>query len=81
MLTFLYINSMKNDRLHNNVKVARVHAGMSQAQLADNCEVTRQTIIAVEKGDYSPSVLLALQIARALHQPLSELFWLEENQS
>ncbi|MDQ5963601.1 MAG: putative transcriptional regulator [Patescibacteria group bacterium] len=51
---------------------------MSQSDLAQKIDATRQTVAAIEKGDYSPSALLALRIAYALEIPFNELFWLEE---
>ena len=51
---------------------------MSQAHLANLVGVSRQTIIAIERGDYSPSVKLALQLARALGTTVEQLFELEE---
>lgn len=50
---------------------------LSQAQIAEKVAVTRQTIIAIERGDYSPSVKLALQLARALDTTVEQLFELE----
>ena len=50
---------------------------LSQAQLAEQVSVTRQTIIAIERGNYSPSVKLALQLARALDTTVEQLFELE----
>lgn len=50
---------------------------LSQAQLADQVAVSRQTIIAIERGDYNPSVKLALQLAKALKVPVETLFELE----
>lgn len=47
---------------------------MTQAELAELVSVSRQTIIAVEQGDYAPSVYLALRIARALGATVEELF-------
>lgn len=47
---------------------------MSQAELADRIGVTRQTIIAIEKGRYSPSLEVAFKIARALGVPLDRVF-------
>jgi len=49
----------------------------SQAQLADLVSVSRQTIIAIERGDYSPSVKLALLIAKRLRTRVEDLFELE----
>jgi putative transcriptional regulator len=50
---------------------------LSQAQLAERVAVSRQTIIAIERGDYNPSVKLALQLARTLRTPVETLFELE----
>jgi putative transcriptional regulator len=52
---------------------------LSQQQLADMVAVSRQTIIAIERGDYSPSIKLALLLARKLNTNVEELFQLEEN--
>lgn len=51
---------------------------MSQQQLADLVKVSRQTIISIERGDYSPSVKLALLLAHHLHTTVEQLFVLEE---
>lgn len=57
----------------------RFDAGeLSQQDLAARVKVTRQTIIAIEQGDYSPSVKLALMLARALNARVEDLFELEE---
>ncbi|TAH35669.1 transcriptional regulator [Candidatus Saccharibacteria bacterium] len=63
--------------LHNDIKAIRVRQSLSQSELADRVDVTRQTIAAIEKGDYSPSVLLALKLAAALATPINKLFWLQ----
>jgi putative transcriptional regulator len=47
---------------------------MTQQQLADEVEVSRQTIVAIEKGKYSPSLELAFKIARVFDKPLEEVF-------
>ncbi len=66
----------------NKVKELRFHNGrLTQQQLADKVGVSRQTVIAIEKGTYSPSVRLALKIARTLGVSVEELFILEENES
>lgn len=63
----------------NRVRYYRFMCGeMSQAGLADRAGVSRQTIVAVEKGNYNPSVELALRLARALATTVEELFRLEE---
>ena len=51
---------------------------MTQQQLADLVGITRQTIVALEKGNYSPSLELAFRIARAFEAPLEELFYYDE---
>ena len=62
---------MKNLRL----KSARAALDMSQQQLADAVGVSRQTINAIEKGDYNPTIRLCLAICKALGKTLDELFW------
>ena len=64
---------MKNLRL----KSARAAKDLSQQQLAELVGVSRQTIAAVEKGDYNPTIRLCLAICRALDKTLDELFWEE----
>lgn len=64
---------MKNLRL----KSARAAMDWSQQQLADAVGVSRQTINAIEKGDYNPTIKLCLAICRALGKTLDELFWEE----
>ena len=65
---------MKNLKL----KSARAAKDLSQQQLADLVGVSRQTINAIEKGDYTPTIRLCLSICRALDKTLDELFWEEE---
>ena len=65
---------MKNLRL----KSARAALDMSQQQLADAVGVSRQTINAIEKGDYNPTIRLCLAICKALGKTLDELFWEED---
>ena len=62
---------MKNLRL----KSARAALDMSQQQLADAVGVSRQTINAIEKGDYNPTIKLCLAICKTLDKTLDELFW------
>ena len=62
---------MKNLRL----KAARALLGMSQQELADAVHVSRQTINAIEKGDYNPTIKLCRAICRVLGKGLDELFW------
>ncbi|MFN3338839.1 MAG: helix-turn-helix transcriptional regulator [Dietzia sp.] len=62
----------------NPVRECRREKRVTQAELAESVGVSRQTIIAVERGDYSPSVYLAIRIARTLERSVEELFTLEE---
>ena len=57
------------------MKAARAALDLSQQQLADAVGVTRQTINAIERGDYNPTIKLCLAICRALGKTLDELFW------
>ena len=57
------------------MKAARAAKDMSQEQLADACGVSRQTISAIEKGDYNPTVNLCIAICKALGKTLNDLFW------
>ena len=64
---------MKNLRL----KSARAAKDLSQADLAALCDVSRQTINAIAKGDYNPAINLCISICKALDKTLDELFWEE----
>ena len=64
---------MKNLRM----KAARAAMDISQQQLADAVGVSRQTVNAIEKGDYNPTITLCIAICRALGRTLDELFWEE----
>ena len=66
---------MKPTRVTNAVRSLRFANGeMTQADLADRIGVTRQTIIAIEQGRYSPSLEMAFQIARVFKVPLDDVF-------
>ena len=65
---------MKNLKL----KAARAALDLSQQDLADKVGVSRQTINAIEKGDYNPTIKLCLAICKALGKTLDELFWEDE---
>lgn len=60
------------------MKQARAQAGLSQQELADILGVSRQTINAIEKGDYNPTIKLCVGICRVLGLTLNDLFWNEE---
>jgi putative transcriptional regulator len=60
------------------LKLARVEKGLSQQDLADRVQATRQTIGLIEKADFNPSLGLCIRIAKALGKTLDQLFWEEE---
>jgi putative transcriptional regulator len=64
------------ESISNRVQQLRITAGMTQEALAEAVGVSRQTIIAIEKGNYSPSVLLALKIARCFKAPVEKVFFI-----
>jgi putative transcriptional regulator len=66
---------VKPTRVTNEIRRLRFAKGeMTQADLAERVGVTRQTIIAIEQGRYSPSLEMAFQIARALDEPFDQVF-------
>ncbi len=67
------------ETLCNNVKELRAEKGLSQEKLANMVGVTRQTIVSLEKGNYVPSLLLAMNIADALGRPIDAIFEREES--
>lgn len=72
LITLLVVG--KNLRL----KSARAAKDLTQQQLADAVGVARQTINAIEKGDYNPTIRLCVAICRVLGQTLDDLFWEED---
>ena len=72
---------MGNDRLSNKVRRLRFDNGeLTQQQLADRVGVTRQTIIAIESGRYSPSLPLAFKLARAFGVSIEDVFEFDDEQ-
>ena len=63
------------------VRQHRVLAGLTQQELADQVGVTRQTILSIEKGKYTPSVALALRLATVLGVTVETLFQLNEGEA
>ena len=57
------------------LKLARIEKGLTQQELADLVNVTRQTLGLIEKGNYNPTLNLCIGIARALDKTLDQLFW------
>lgn len=62
----------------SNLRKRRLDAGLTQEEIATRSGVTRQTIIAMEKGNYVPSVLLALRLSRVLKCRVEDLFYVKE---
>ena len=70
---------VSDTRVQNQIRHWRLlHGELTQEQLAKRCDVTRQTIIALEAGKYSPSLELAFRLARALGRDLEEVFQFSE---
>jgi putative transcriptional regulator len=65
---------MADTMLKNKVKTRRVLADLTQEDLAQKVGVTRQTVLAIEKGNYAPSVVLALRLAKTLGCSVEDLF-------
>lgn len=62
------------EKIQNEVSIYRTKVGMTQEDLASKVNVSRQTIIALEKGNYTPSILLALKIAGFFKVSVEKLF-------
>jgi putative transcriptional regulator len=61
--------------VNTRLRVARIVKGLSQQELADAVQSTRQTIGLIENGKHNPTLSLCLRIARALDKTLDDLFW------
>ena len=64
--------------MQNRIRIERAILNITQGDLAERVQVSRQTIHAIENGKYIPSAVLALKIARTFGKPVEEIFWLEE---
>jgi putative transcriptional regulator len=64
------------EAVQNRIYEIRVRTDITQEKLSEKVGVSRQTIIAIEKGNYVPSVLLALKLAKFFKKPVEELFYL-----
>ncbi len=60
--------------MKNRLKVLRAEHDLTQADLASKLDVSRQTIIAIEKGKFDPSLSLAFKVSRLFEQPIEEIF-------
>ena len=67
--------------LYNRLKEHRARLGVNQAELGNLAGVSRQTISLIERGDYSPSVTLALKLARILSVTVEDIFAFEEEET
>lgn len=70
----LYLDSDMEEHIKNNVSQLRLQSGVTQEELASKVGVSRQTIIALEKGNYTPSILLALKIADFFKVSVEKIF-------
>ncbi len=79
MYSLLYISGMRPKYdINNHLRLYRLKAGdLTQEQLAEKVGTTRQTILSIEKGRYTPSVGLALKLAQILGATIEELFELK----
>ena len=66
--------------MKNRLEVLRTEKGWTQQELADRTEVSRQTIISLEKGRYNPSILLAFRLARQFGVAIEDLFCYSEEE-
>ena len=65
----------------NSFKLARVENNLTQAELAEKVQATRQTIGLIENGKYNPSLNLCIAIAKTLNKTLNDLFWEDSDDS
>jgi DNA-binding XRE family transcriptional regulator len=68
----------QEEQVLNRIEELRTKAGMSRQELADAVGVHYQTIGYIERGEYSPSLVLALQISNQLKAKIDDVFWLEQ---
>ena len=82
MVEFKIANFLYNtfQMLENNLLLIRTGRNLTQEELAKGVEVTRQTIISIEKGNYTPSVLLALRIAKFFNVKVEDIFQINHEQ-
>ncbi|AST90835.1 helix-turn-helix transcriptional regulator [Sutcliffiella cohnii] len=64
----------------NHIKEIRTSKEITQVQMAEDLQITRQTINAIEKNKYNPSLELALKLAKYFNVPFEQLFYLEEEE-
>ena len=71
----------EEERVANRIEELRTLSGLSRQELAEQVGVHYQTIGYIERGEYSPSLVLALRIASVLGAKVEEIFWLDEEQA
>lgn len=71
--------SAQDQKLENTLRVERAILRMTQAELAERVDVSRQAINAIETGKYIPSTVLAIKLARVFGKPVEEIFKLPED--
>ena len=64
----------------NHIKEIRLKKGITQVQMAEDLQITRQTINAIEKNKYNPSLELALKLVKYFGVPIEQLFYLDETE-
>lgn len=81
----LFYNSLKKKRedeqmpIENHIRIFRAKEGYTQEDLASKIEVTRQTIISLEKGSYTPSLELAFKLSEIFKVPIEDIFYRTED--
>jgi putative transcriptional regulator len=75
ILNIILYNTCMKAANRMKLRLARIENNLSQQELADLVNVTRQTIGLIEKGDYNPTLNLCIRIAQALNKTLDQLFW------
>ena len=70
----------EEERVANRIEELRTQTGLSRQELAESVGVHYQTIGYIERGEYSPSLVLALRIASVLEAKVEDIFWLDEDQ-
>ena len=71
----------EQEQVANRIEELRNAAGLTRQELADQVDVHYQTIGYIERGEYSPSLVLALKIASVLDASVEEIFWLDEEEA
>lgn len=77
-MTILAMDKTRPFRITSRLNVLRAEQGLTQEELANHIGITRATIIAIEKGNYNPSLDLAFRLARFFHKGIEDIFSAEE---